>query len=212
MISNSGLWRACERVPAWLGAFCVMALCAMWSGGASAEQTGRAKTSCPQLNGLTIRASEIGLPTTGAVVTSTTQVAASGSGATATGSYCLVAGAIHPVDPSAPDILFNVALPDQWIGKVLMLGGGGFDGSIPPVTGNVPSAPANLPGPLSRGYAVFASDSGHEATNGAVSGAFSVNAEAYDNFMGEALKKTRAVMRVHTKHISLGARPAAARR
>jgi feruloyl esterase len=58
------------------------------------------------------------------------------------------------------------------------------------VTDNVPSAPTNLPGPLSRGYAVFASDSGHEGANGSVDGAFSVNAEAYDNFMGEALKKT----------------------
>jgi feruloyl esterase len=138
---------------------------------------------------LTIQASSIGLPTTGAVVTSTTQMAASGRGATATGSYCLVAGAIHPIDPSAPDILFNVALPDQWNSKILMLGGGGFNGSIPDVTGNVPSAPANLQGPLSRGYAVFASDSGHEGID-SVDGAFSVNAEAYDNFMGDALKKT----------------------
>ncbi|SDR45723.1 tannase/feruloyl esterase family alpha/beta hydrolase [Paraburkholderia tuberum] len=198
-------WRARGRVPSWVGACCVLALCAMWSHGAYAGSTAgqcqgeackrhepppRSKLSCPNLNGLTIRAREIGLPTTGAVVTSTTQVAASGSGATATGSYCLVAGAIHPVDPSAPDILFNVALPDQWNGKILMLGGGGFDGSIPAITGNVPSAPAALPGPLSRGYAVFASDSGHEASNGSVNGAFSVNAEAYDNFMGEALKKT----------------------
>ncbi|MGF6414101.1 tannase/feruloyl esterase family alpha/beta hydrolase [Paraburkholderia sp. MM5482-R1] len=198
-------WRARGRVPSWVGACCVLALCAMWSHGAYAgssagqcqgeackrhEPPPRSKLSCPNLNGLTIRAREIGLPTTGAVVTSTTQVAASGSGATATGSYCLVAGAIHPVDPSAPDILFNVALPDQWNGKILMLGGGGFDGSIPAITGNVPSAPAALPGPLSRGYAVFASDSGHEASNGSVNGAFSVNAEAYDNFMGEALKKT----------------------
>jgi hypothetical protein len=174
------MWRACGRVPSWLGAFCVLVLCTMSSGGAYAEPVAGpcrdqacgphrppppSKTSCPQLNGLTIHAREIGLPTTGAVVTSSTQVAASGSGATATGSYCLVAGAIHPVDPSAPDILFSVALPDQWNDKILMLGGGGFDGSIPAVTGNVPSAPTNLPGPLSRGYAVFASDSGHEATN-----------------------------------------------
>ena len=202
---NRRLWCGRGRVPSWVGACCVLALCATWSHGTYADsQSGqcqgkgcekhepppRSKLGCPDLNGFAIPARKIGLPTTGAVVTSTTQVAASGSGATATGSYCLVAGAIHPVDPSAPDILFNVALPDQWNGKILMLGGGGFDGSIPAVTGNVPSAPADLPGPLSRGYAVFASDSGHEATNGSVNGAFSVNAEAYDNFMGQALKKT----------------------
>jgi feruloyl esterase len=158
---------------------------------------------------MSIPAREIGLPTTGAVVTSTTPMPASGSGATAIGPYCLVAGAIHPVDPSAPDILFNVALPNQWNGKILMLGGGGFDGSIPAVTGNVPSAPTNLPGPLSRGYAVFASDSGHEATNGAVNGAFSVNTEAYDNFMGEALKKTHdAALRIITAHYRMQPRNA----
>ena len=213
---SRGLWRARGRVPSWVGACCMLALCAMWSHGAYAgsqddqcqgqgckkhEPPPRSKLSCPDLNGLTLRARDIGLPTTGAIVTSTTQMAASGSGATATGSYCLVAGAIHPVDPSAPDILFNVALPDQWNGKILMLGGGGFDGSIPAITGNVPSAPADLPGPLSRGYAVFASDSGHEATNGSVNGAFSVNAEAYDNFMGEALKKTHdASLRIIEAH------------
>ena len=219
MNSRSGLWRTRGRAPSWLGAFCVLVLCAMSSGGTYSETTDGpcrdaecgphgppppSKTSCPQLNGLTIPAREIGLPTTGAIVTSTTQVAASGTGATATGSYCLVAGAIRPVDPSAPDILFNVALPDQWNGKILMLGGGGFDGSIPAVTGNVPSAPANLPGPLSRGYAVFASDSGHEATNGSVNGAFSVNAESYDNFMGEALKKTHdAALVIIDKHYGM---------
>ncbi|WP_343668441.1 tannase/feruloyl esterase family alpha/beta hydrolase [Paraburkholderia heleia] len=205
MNSNGGLWRAWRLVPSRAGAFCVLVLCAIWSLGTYAQPVADScrdaacgphgtpppsKTGCPQLIGLTVAARKIDLPTTGAVVTSATQMAASGSGATATGSYCLVAGAIHPVDPSAPDILFDIALPDRWNGKVLMLGGGGFDGSIPAVTGNVPSAPPNLPGPLSRGYAVFASDSGHEATNGAVNGAFSVNAEAYDNFMGAALKKT----------------------
>ncbi|WP_321922087.1 tannase/feruloyl esterase family alpha/beta hydrolase [Paraburkholderia guartelaensis] len=205
MNSNSGLSSACRFMPSRAGAFCVLMLCAFWSGGTYAQPVAEScrdaacgshgtpppsKASCPQLIGLTIAAHKIDLPTTGAVVTSTTRMPASGSGATATGSYCLVAGAIHPVDPSAPDILFNIALPDQWNGKILMLGGGGFDGSIPAVTGNVPSAPADLPGPLSRGYAVFASDSGHEATNGAVNGAFSVNTEAYDNFMGAALKKT----------------------
>jgi len=214
MNSKSGLWRACGRVSSWMGMFCVL-VCMMWSGGAAAQEAGpckspacaphrprpRSETSGPQLNGLTIPAREIGLPTTGAAVTSTTQVAASGSGATATGSYCLVSGAIHAVDPSAPDILFHVALPDRWNGKILMLGGGGFDGSIPAVTGNVPSAPANLPGPLQRGYAVFASDSGHEATNGSVNGAFSVNAEAYRNFMGAALKKTHdAALQVIDAH------------
>ena len=40
-----------------------------------------------------------------------------------------------------------------------MFGGGGFDGSIPNVAGNVPAGPADQPLPLGRGYATFASDS-----------------------------------------------------
>lgn len=212
MNSIKGLWRAFGCVLSWRGAFCALALCAMWSGGAYAASSCRgsscrsggtptsSKATCPQLKGLTIPASSIGLPTTGAVVTSTTQIAASGRGATATGSYCLVAGAIHPIDSSAPDILFNLALPDQWNSKILMLGGGGFNGSIPDVTGNVPSGPTNVLGPLSRGYAVFSSDSGHEGID-SVDGAFSVNAEAYNNFMGDALKKTHdATLIIINKH------------
>lgn len=124
---SSGLWCARGRVPSWVGALCVLVLCTTWSGAyadpvAAPGTPPPAKATCPQLNGLTILANKIGLPTTGAVVTSTTQMAASGSGATATGSYCLVAGAIHPVDASAPDILFNIALPDRWNDKILKRG------------------------------------------------------------------------------------------
>ena len=47
--------------------------------------------------------------------------------------------------------------------EVVMFGGGGFDGSIPNITGNVPAGPTNQLTPLGRGYATFASDSGHQA-------------------------------------------------
>jgi feruloyl esterase len=60
------------------------------------------------------------------------------------------------VDPAAPNILFRVALPTSWNQKALMYGGGGFDGSIPNVTGNVPSGATDKPLPVTRGYAVFA--------------------------------------------------------
>ncbi|WP_375509191.1 tannase/feruloyl esterase family alpha/beta hydrolase [uncultured Caballeronia sp.] len=100
-----------------------------------------------------------------------------------------MSGNIQPVDPTAPNIKFQLGLPTNWNTKALMLGGG-FDGSIPAVTGNVPSGAIDELGPLGRGYAVFASDSGHQSTNGIVDGSFSVNQEAYDNFAGAALKKT----------------------
>lgn len=126
-------------------------------------------------------------------MTAAAPVAASGAGSAAIPSYCLVSGRIKPVDPSAPDILFQLALPDAWNNKVVMLGGSGFDGSIPsPITassifGNSPTAVL----PLSRGYAVFASDSGHQS--GSLSAAFALNTEAYKNYIGDAIKKTRDV-------------------
>ena len=46
--------------------------------------------------------------------------------------------------------------------------------------------------PLGRGYATFASDSGHQANAlGSLDGSFGLNDEAIRNWSGEALKKTR---------------------
>jgi hypothetical protein len=145
--------------------------------------------ACSQLANKTIPANAIGLPTTGAVVTATLEVAATGTGTSAIGAYCLVSGNIMPVDPTAPNIEFQLALPAVWNHKVMMFGGGGFDGSITPVTSNTPNGPTDALVPLGRGYAVFASDSGHQDTSNG-GGPFSVNQEAYLNFMGDALKKT----------------------
>ena len=148
--------------------------------------------TCAQLVGLAIPASEIRLPTTGGMVTGATLVAASGSGASALPEYCRVDGRISPVDPAAPNILFRVALPTAWNSKAVMFGGGGFNGSIPNVAGNVPAGPANQLTPLGRGYATFASDSGHQAgALGSQDGSFGLNDEAVSNFGGDALKKTR---------------------
>lgn len=161
-----------------------------------------AQTSCADLPGLRIPASEIGLPTTGAEVTAAQVMPAS---ATA-GEYCQVDAAIHPVDPAAPDIRMRVALPTGWNGNALMFGGGGYDGTIPDVTGNVPFGPADQPRPLARGYATFGSDSGHQANQGqlptaSLDGSFGMNDEALRNFASDALKKTRDtavfVIRVH---------------
>jgi len=158
----------------------------------AAPTTAAQAATCADLVGLAIPASAIGLPTTGGAVTSATLVPAAGSGAALVAEYCRVNGQISPVDPSAPKILFRVALPTSWNQKALMYGGGGFDGSIPSVTGNVPSGPTDKPLPVTRGYAVFASDSGHQAgPTGSLDGSFGRNDEALANWGGEALKKTR---------------------
>ena len=149
---------------------------------------------CAELGGMAIAASSIGLPTTGAVVTAATPVAAAGSGVGATPAFCRVSASISPVDPAAPKIMLQMALPASWNNKAVMFGGGGYNGLIPSVTGNVPAGPTAQATPLGRGYATFASDSGHQATAlGSQDGSFGVNDEAVRNFSGDALKKTRDV-------------------
>ena len=147
---------------------------------------------CADLAGMAIPAGAIGLPTTGGAVISAAVVPAAGAGAALVAEYCRVNARISPVDPSAPDILFRVALPTSWNHKALMYGGGGFDGSIPNVTGNVPAGATDKPLPVTRGYAVFASDSGHQAgARGSLDGSFGLNDESLANWGGDALKKTR---------------------
>lgn len=141
---------------------------------------------CRALAGMRIGATRLGLPTRGAIVTAAETVAADGK----TPAHCLVSGSIAPVDPKAPDIRFQVALPLAWNGKALMMGGGGFNGTIPKIQGNFYNMPADAASPLARGYAVYGGDSGHRATD-SEAGAFLLNDEAYWNWIGNALKKTR---------------------
>lgn len=152
--------------------------------------------SCGELTGYRVPGEQIGMPTNGAVVTSATPVAGAG------GPYCRVAGAIAPVDPTAPDIRFQIDLPATWSGKAMMFGGGGYNGAIPRTDGQVIAGPTAGATPLSKGYATFASDSGHQAgPAGTRDGSFARNDEALRNFAGDALKKTHdtamEVMRAH---------------
>jgi feruloyl esterase len=156
--------------------------------------TTQAPLSCVQLNGMPIPAASIGLPTTGATVTSTEVVAATGTGTAAVGEYCKVLGDINPVDPTAPKIKFQLNLPTNWNNKVMMFGGGGYNGTISTGVGNVPAGPADQLTPLGRGYATFSSDSGHQAdATTSRDGRFGQNDEALNNFGSDALKKTRDV-------------------
>ena len=79
------------------------------TGSAFAPQGAvRNKASCDSLAGLAIAPSSIGLPTTGAAVTSAALVGASAQtvngdrAVLAIPEYCKVVGSISPVDPSAP--------------------------------------------------------------------------------------------------------------
>ncbi len=157
-----------------------------------ALETTIAAVICAEVNGMVIPATSIGLPTTGGLVTSTTVVSAAGTGAAAIGAYCKVLGEISPVDPTAPKIKFQVDLPASWNNKAMAFGGGGFDGSIPNVAGNVGFGPTDQKYPLGRGYATFGSDSGHQAgALGSQDHSFGLNDEAERNFGGDQIKKTR---------------------
>ena len=150
--------------------------------------------ACADLTSLAIAAKAIGLPTTGAVVTSAVIVPAAGTGVLALADYCKVTGDILPVDPAAPKIKFQVNLPANWNRKAMMYGGGGYNGVLATGLANVPAGPIDKPGPLARGYATFGSDSGHQANaNGSRDGTFGVNDEALRNFSSDAIKKVRDV-------------------
>ena len=167
-----------------------------YSMGATASSIER----CDALAGALLPASKIGLPTRGAEVVETNFFEADADGAKLP-NYCWVSGAIRPLDQTAPDIRFEIAMPANWNSRALMLGGGGFDGVIPDIAGGAgaqgPDGP--IESPLQKGYAVFGSDSGHQGTNPDVpvpfvDGAFLANNEALRNWgAGDALKKTHDV-------------------
>ena len=101
-------------------------------------------SSCEALAGRTIG---------GASIASATTVAATDSLV----EYCNVDGLI------APALHFELRLPTTWNHKLHYGGGGGYDGSIPPV----------VPAALNAGYAQVSSDSGHQAS--AVDASFALN-------------------------------------
>lgn len=124
--------------------------------GASAQQvrasagSGGPAMSCASVTSLA-------LPSTRII--SATEVTSAG------GSYCNVIGVIDE-RTSAQDhdhfvygIGFELNLPDTWIGRFEMMGGGGTDGSV--------SSPVGSAGTeLSQGWAVAADDGGHEDAPG----------------------------------------------
>jgi pimeloyl-ACP methyl ester carboxylesterase len=154
----------------------------------SANQTPRQR--CAALQGVIVPRDAIGLPTNGGVVVSATLVPAS-EAENRNGEFCKVLGSIRPVDPTAPDIRFALNLPTGWNGRLLQMGGGGFDGAVVTgLTGASNQVPTD-PTPLAQGYVTLGSDSGHEGTG--FDGSFALNAEALANFGHLQVKKTHDV-------------------
>jgi len=180
----------------------------------AAESATTPDSACAQLRNQKVPASAITLSTAGARVTSATQIEAGvGADKVSLPAYCKVLGSIAAVDPTAPPIRFELDLPGTWNKKLLMLGGGGFNGTIPNTAGNVPAGPYDRPVPLARGYAVVGSDSGHQAPKTpqaplkpGMDASFALNAEALRNYAGEALKKVHDAA-LHLIRMRYGVRP-----
>lgn len=111
----------------------------------------------------------------------------------ATPNFCKILGRIKPVDPTAPDILFQINFPESWNGRSLQLGGGGFNGVLINGLALPPAARWDLPAPLAQGFMTVGTDSGHQNKPGEDPQAFAANAEAFANFAHAAYKKVRDV-------------------
>ncbi len=167
---------------------------------------------CASLRGLSIPASSLGLPTSGATITFAALVPASPmavSGARVVlpiPEYCRISGGIAPVDPSAPLINFQINLPSSWNQKLAQLGGSGGNGVIPPaLTTDMQvgpeSLPPNAPYALSRGFVTYGSDSGHQDVPPSLTAALGsrrpdwmTNDEAFSNFAYGQMKKMHDVV------------------
>jgi hypothetical protein len=95
------------------------------------------------------------------------------------GGYCRVLGASHPTPDS--DIRFEVVIPQNWNGRYLQVGNGGFAGVIPE---------RGMLTPLAQGYAVAGTDDGHEDTVNTDAGWALNHPEKVIDFGYRAIKET----------------------
>jgi pimeloyl-ACP methyl ester carboxylesterase len=100
-------------------------------------------------------------------------------------AYCSIDGAMGPVDKSAygRPINFRVVLPAAWSRHGVQVGGGGFNGTIPNLTGS------EIAGLLRQGFASYGSDSGHQQGRD-VSPEWTLSDEAIKNLGYMQMKKT----------------------
>jgi feruloyl esterase len=144
-------------------------------------------SDCSSLQDMAVPASEIGLPTSGAVVQIAELVAETAEG-NINGEFCKVIGIIKPVNSTSPNIEFEVNLPTSWNRRALQMGGGGYNGTL--VTGLTTQGlqPESMPTPLKRGFVTLGSDGGHKSS-WAFDGLFGLDDEALLNYGKQSIKK-----------------------
>jgi hypothetical protein len=164
----------------------------------------KAISSCESLVG-PMPSSVIGLPSGAVTIRSALTVAATPVSVNPGGptpaslinpakpEHCQVLGFISPVDVNAPNIEFQLNLPNQWNGRSVQFGGGGFNGVLITGTTLAPSGRFDLPAPLGKGFVTYGTDSGHQNKPNVPPQAFALNDEALENFTHAAYKKVRDV-------------------
>ena len=147
-----------KRIASCFFALVVVVTCPFASASAQEPQAAAAAAAFSAAPAITC-ASVVSLALPNTRIISATEVTS------ATGNYCNVIGVIDErVSSQDPDhfvygIGFELNLPDSWIGRFEMMGGGGTDGSVGSPMGSAGTE-------LSQGWAVAADDGGHEDAPG----------------------------------------------
>ncbi|MBS0455360.1 MAG: tannase/feruloyl esterase family alpha/beta hydrolase [Proteobacteria bacterium] len=150
--------------------------------------------ACTGMQGKTVAPSAIGLPSGAATVTSAKLVKAVTT-APEFAEYCQLIGSIAPLSAGADPIRFQLNLPTSWNEKAVMLGGGGFNGTLTDATAPIRDAAPGQPQPITQGFATFGTDSGHDAASYVQTdpARFALNDEMFLNFAHQSYKKVRDV-------------------
>jgi len=187
-VTLAALWRA----AAWAPVALALGLWGAPAAAAAATAGADPAAACAALSGSVVAAGRIGLPTSGARVTSAALVPAVTAGPKASPEFCRVLAQIAPVDPHGQPITVQLNLPSAWNGKAVQMGGGGLDGQLVTGEGAGPGANAQAT-PLGLGYATFGSDGGHSVAapfDADGQAAAFMNDEVLANYGGDQLKKT----------------------
>ena len=97
-------------------------------------------------------------------------------------AHCRIDGIMDKrtgTDGKTYGIRFAIALPDNWTGQYLQMGGGGLNGSVAEPTGG--QVAGDQPA-LVRGFAVASTDTGHQSSGGGFDGSFMTDQQAALDF------------------------------
>lgn len=154
----------------------LLAMVSLCTQGAMAQVTLTAE-QCSALQQTAITPAQIGEPVSAVHIDTATW------DTTTAVVYCRIDGRMLPVDPAANarPINFAVALPANWNGRAVQLGGGGMNGTVPALAGR------GADSQLAQGYATYGSDSGHAVSDDP---SWLLNDEAIRNLGFQQMKKT----------------------